>query len=231
MKNQIGQLPGSIVSRHFLCAFVLLLLATACLAQVSTGSNGHDGPLNPTANKVINMADHPDGIYQYTSVNIPANVTVTFVPNANNTPVTWLVQGAVVIAGSVNVSGGGLPWGGNIGVPGLGGPGGGSGGYPGQGNAPLPQPGAGLGGGVAGSSTTPLGGGGSDSTLGEAQSGMLSPPGLTYGNKYLLPLLGGSGGGGSWPKSGVDATAGGGGGGAIRVCVGHLDPGRRVSNR
>lgn len=44
------------------------------------------------------MADHPDGIYHYTSVNIPSGVTVTFKPNAANTPVVWLVQGNCVIS-------------------------------------------------------------------------------------------------------------------------------------
>jgi len=31
-------------------------------------------------------------------------------------------------------------------------------------------------------------------------------PGLTCGNKYLLPLLGGSGGSGAWPASGITPT-------------------------
>ena len=96
MKKQIGQLPGWIVSTHFLYLFVFLLLPIACLAQVITGSNGSDGALNPTAaSTVVNMATHPNGIYQYTSVNVPPSVTVTFTPNANNTPVMWLVQGNV----------------------------------------------------------------------------------------------------------------------------------------
>ncbi len=72
------------------------------MAQVNTGSNGSDGAFNPTAaSTVINMASHPNGIYQYTSVNIPSSVTVTFTPNADNTPVVWLVQGSVVINGTV----------------------------------------------------------------------------------------------------------------------------------
>src|ERR1017187_4034379 len=104
MKKQIRQFPGWIVSRHFLHLFVFLLLPIVCLAQINTGSDGSDGPFNPTANTVINMATHPNGIYQYTSVNIPANVTVTFTPNANNTPVVWLVQNDVVINGIVNRS-------------------------------------------------------------------------------------------------------------------------------
>jgi len=64
-------------------------------AQVNSGSNGSDGAFNPATSVVINMADHPNGIYQYSSVNIQTNVTVTFTPNANNTPVVWLVQGTL----------------------------------------------------------------------------------------------------------------------------------------
>ena len=54
----------------------LLLIPAASFAQINSGSNGSDGAFNPTSNVVIDMADHPDGIYQYTSVNIPAGVTV-----------------------------------------------------------------------------------------------------------------------------------------------------------
>ena len=72
-------------------------MAVVCLpvlthAQVNSGSNGSDDALDFigitwTTNIVRDMHDHPDGIYQYTYVNIPTNVTVTFIPNANNTPV------------------------------------------------------------------------------------------------------------------------------------------------
>ena len=51
------------------------------------------------------MADRPDGIYHYTSVNIPAGVTVSFIPNAGNKPVIWLVQGDCAISGIVSVIG------------------------------------------------------------------------------------------------------------------------------
>ena len=70
------------------CGLLLaFFLCVSARAQVNSGSTGADGAFNPTTNTVINMADHPDGIYHYTSVNIPAGVTVTFTPNANNTPV------------------------------------------------------------------------------------------------------------------------------------------------
>jgi uncharacterized membrane protein YgcG len=149
MKTRIGQFPVWIISRHLFCLFVLLLLQIACLAQVHTGSNGSDGQLSPTANTTttIDLNKHPDGVFQYTSVNIPNNVTVAFTPNANNTPVTWLVQGAVVIAGAVDVSG-----------QSSGGPGGGAGGFPGQGTAPIGYRGGGLGGGNGGTSGAQWGG-------------------------------------------------------------------------
>ena len=204
MKKHIGQLPGWIVSRHFLYLFVFLLLQIVCLAQINTGSDGSDGPFNPTAaNTVINMASHPDGIYQYTSVNIPANVTVTFTPNANNTPVVWLVQGNVVINGTLAVDGSSAV----DTAEGLGGPGG----YRG-GGGPAASSGQGPGGGLFG----PWGGGhASYGALGGVNNGV--PPGPTYGNTFLIPLLGGSGGGGTTNNGG--GFGGGGGGGALLIAA------------
>jgi len=193
-------------------AATAVLCPWICSAQVTTGSTGADGPLDYSAitnstNIVIDMHDHPTGIYQYTSVNIPTNVTVTFTPNANNTPVTWLVQGPCVISGFVDVSGQtnkGL-------VPGQGGPGGGAGGYGGEGNSWLAHPGAGLGGGNAAQyNVNSAGGAGSYATVGGSLEGQ-GAAGLTYGNEFLLPVLGGSGGGGGY------YGGGGGGGGAIIV--------------
>jgi len=56
-------------------------------AQVNSGSTGSDGALIVNTSTNINMADHPTGIYNYTSVNIANGVTVNFTPNAANTPV------------------------------------------------------------------------------------------------------------------------------------------------
>ena len=72
---------------HRLFLLLALLLPLPASAQVNSGSNGSDGELNPTSNLVIDMANRPDGIYHYTSVNIPSDVTVTFIPNAGNRPV------------------------------------------------------------------------------------------------------------------------------------------------
>lgn len=98
--------------------FGMLLLASplVSLAQVNSGS---DGAPNPTANLVIDMAGRPDGIYHYTSVNIPAGVTVSFIPNAANTPVVRLVEEDCVIAGIVSLNGGN-----GSAIAGIGGPGG-----------------------------------------------------------------------------------------------------------
>ncbi len=201
MKTSLGKL---------LTLLAACLLPLSALAQVNSGSNGSDGALNPTSNLVINMADHPDGIYHYTSVNIPAGVTVSFIPNAGNKPVVWLVQGDCLISGSVSVSGASVGHQGTAyGIGARGGPGGfdgGSGG--GAGGAGL-----GPGGGQGSQFGAQYGVGGSYATQGSgaAQSKI-------YGNRYLLPLVGGSGGGSNTNNSG-ETTGGGGGGGALLVAA------------
>jgi len=180
--------------------------------EVNSGSDGHDGAFNPTANTVINMADHADGIYHYTSVNVRTNVTVTFIPNANNTPVVWLVQSNCVINGIVDVSGKGRSL---ERYGGLGGPGGYAGGSI-RGN--VATAGAGPGGGPAGSIGVSGGGNASYGSLGLPFTG--TQPGPIYGNSYILPLIGGSGGGGgaAWSYSSYN-FGGGGGGGAILIAA------------
>jgi hypothetical protein len=179
--------------------------------QVDSGSDGRDGAFNPTQNTVVNMADHPDGIYQYTSVNIPGNVTVSFIPNPKNTAVVWLVKGSCIINGSVIVSGSES----NSSQGALGGPGG----YPGGSGGNPPSPGQGPGGGLAGISSESYGSHASYGSLGShaygGQSGQ--PPGVIYGSIFLLPLIGGSGGGGTIDFS--PAAGGGGGGGAILIAA------------
>ena len=92
---------GVKLSSIIFCVTVLVAgLPAGGRAQVNSGSNGSDGAFNPTTSTNINMASRPSGIYQYTSVNIPSVVTVTFTANANNTPVVWLVQSNVVINGT-----------------------------------------------------------------------------------------------------------------------------------
>jgi hypothetical protein len=191
-------------------AIIAAFLCGAANAQVNSGSNGSDGALDYSSltnlgystNIVINMADHPNGIYQYTYVTIPNNVTVMFIPNANNSPVTWLVQNNVVINGTIDVSGQSA----NGAVGGIGGPGGWTGGSGGS----NPTAGQGPGGGAAGGYAFC----GSYGTLATSPS-----TGTIYGNQFILPLLGGSGGGGTLYYSGFGVAGGGGGGGAILIAA------------
>jgi len=188
-------------------ALALACIRIAGVAQVNSGSDGHDGVFNPTTSTNMDMSTHPDGIYQYKSVNIPAGVTVTFTPNANNTPVVWLVQSNCVINGgaTINVSG----YRGSSQYGGLGGPGGYRGGNGGSGSGSAGQgPGGGM-----------LGGNGfcaSFGTLAIPCGGCTTNGfGPTYGNPYLVPLIGGSGGGGTTNGP----YGGGGGGGAILIAA------------
>ncbi|HWB02789.1 MAG TPA: hypothetical protein VG796_07165 [Verrucomicrobiales bacterium] len=204
----------------FQCRFLALLslIIQPIAAQVNSGSDGHDGEFHPSTHTIINMADHPDGIYHYTSVTIPTGVSVSFLPNASNTPVVWLVKNNCDIAGTVSVQGQD-----NGGINGLQGGAGGPGGYRG-GNGligpgvTLPQAGFGPGGGKVTSDTGYAGGNGSYGTEGQNSVWNLAgqyPSGDVYGNSFLLPLDGGSGGSGS----SYNGAGGSGGGGAILVVV------------
>jgi hypothetical protein len=135
-------------------------------------------------------------------VNIPSNVQIYFIPNANNTPVIWLVQSNIVISGAIVLD----AQYGSSSSSGLGGPGGYRGGNSGA-NATAGQ---GPGGGGVGTANN-YGGNASYGTSGGAQSNF-GASGSLYGNNFLIPLLGGSGGGGS-----VNYGAGGGGGGTILI--------------
>ncbi|MGD0350835.1 MAG: hypothetical protein ABSB84_11085 [Verrucomicrobiota bacterium] len=210
------------MKQKILQMMVAALVCAGAQAQVNSGSNGSDGAFNPASNIVIDMADHPNGIYQYTSVNISNGVTVTFIPNANNTPVTWLVQSDCTIAGTVSVQGNDST---NSIVGANGGPGGSRGGNGTLTPGSLPGAGLGLGGGQVGVNTNWIGGNGSYATIGDcntnpqtsSSSGTYAQysPGNSYGNIFELPLLGGSGGSGD----GWSAQGGGGGGGAILIAA------------
>ena len=84
-------------------SFALSLLSGQALAAFNSGSTGADGAFNPTVDTQLQLP--PSGILNYTSVNIPAGVTVTFAKNATNTPVTMLVSGDFVIAGTIRLDG------------------------------------------------------------------------------------------------------------------------------
>ena len=108
MRNHAMQRPVrgvKLPSLVFCVALLAVWLPAGGRAQVNSGSNGSDGAFNPTTSTNIDMTSRPSGIYEYTSVNIPSGVAVTFTPNASNTPVVWLVQSNVTIAGAVNLPG------------------------------------------------------------------------------------------------------------------------------
>lgn len=217
---------------------ILALAATfAGAAGFNSGSTGADGPFNPTANTTLTMP--ANGVFNFTTVNIPAGVTVTFTKNAANTPVIWLATGNVTIAGTVDVRGKNSATAdttevGSLG--GIGGPGGYDGGRGGARDVNRRAgnglgPGAGSGGdflpGVCCSATAgPQGGGGAGHATAGANNASAQGAvntgfgGAAYGNSLLTPLVGGSGGGGGAGSSVFDGfygTGGGGGGGAILI--------------
>jgi len=161
---------------------------------------------------VVDMSGRANGLWNYTGIVIPANASITFVPNAANTPVYWLAQDEVLLAGTISVAGKG----GSGRTPGKGGPGGYEGGFGGRAfnvsGSYRGFAGAGPGGGLPGATISEAGGAAGHRVAG---SGVLG--GAAYGSDFLQPLLGGSGGGGAASAAASDGAGAGGGGGAIRI--------------
>jgi len=190
----------------FVLAVVLCGVGLTHAQSFSSGSNGSDGPLNLTAEgtyvfdpdnvttfgKVLDP--DRDNIYHFTTINIAAGVTLKLSAQKGNGPMFWLAQGAVTIAGTMDLNGDkGNDASSNSRYPAVPGPGGFGGGVGGPAG-----PGFGPGGGAAGGTF------GQCSDMGEG--------GTFSGNAFLVPLIGGSGGGGSTTGAG-----GGAGGGAILI--------------
>ncbi|MBN4054613.1 hypothetical protein JYT87_02780 [Nitrospira defluvii] len=178
--------------------FILLWSSTGFAQTFNSGSTGADGALAPVADTTLALP--PDGVFNFTTVDVPAGVTISFTPNSTNTPVTILASGNVNVDGSMSVNGEdgassatGLP----LNLGGSGGPGG----FPG---GP---------GGLAGGSSTPAGGGQGPGGGGPSGPGSYGAP---AGFVTLIPLFGGSGGGGGVGGS-VGGPSGGGGAGAIVI--------------
>lgn len=191
-----------------------LSLATSAQNTFSSGSTGADGAFSPTTSQTITVP--ASGVFNYTTVNIPAGVIITYVQNpTTNVPLTILASGTVQINGTIHVDGlNGSP----SGFGGLGGPGGargGNGGASGAAGTPGDGPGGGKGGtfNPAGSPVCVTGGGGGFQLAG----GVGGLGGGTYGTASLVPLIGGSGGGGGCANVGLTGGGGGGGGGAILI--------------
>jgi hypothetical protein len=102
-----------------ICLGVLLFSAVPVHGQsFVSGSTGADGPFAPTSSQAVQVP--PDGVFNFTTINIPTGVNITFIRNASNSPVTMLATGNVTIAGVIGISG----FNGGIRSGGSGGPGG-----------------------------------------------------------------------------------------------------------
>ena len=199
----------------FVTILVLLFAGNANATFVS-GSTGAGGAFNPTANITVTVP--ANGIFNYTTVNIPAGVTVTFNKNDANTPVYILATGDVTIAGTIKVDGVSVTSSNPVSTsPGRGGPGAYDGGYGGATALPGGK-GLGPGGGGGGPSSTYIyGGGGGFGTAGGSYGANYGAGGSAYGNASIVPLIGGSGGGGGAGTTSASQYGGGGGGGAILI--------------
>lgn len=200
-------------------------------------STGADGAFAPTTSQAVQLP--PSGVFNFTTVNIPSGVTITFIKNATNTPVTILATGDVTIAGAIDVSA--TPPASSLDItgPGQGGPGGyngGRGGMPagvtsgwvaGYVGSNVGGSGIGPGGGSPAQVyytptwvgwNLPSGGGGAYGSA-PAAPGNYCPAygGATYGNTTLIPMIGGSGGGGGAGGVLLPGSGGGGGGGGIVI--------------
>src|SRR5258707_951725 len=209
----------------------LLALSTLARAQ-NTGSTGADGPLDfsnlPAGTTVVfdpskftpPLNPAGDNIFNFTTINVPSGINVRLSGRILHGPVVWLATGDVKIDGSIDLSGesgNGVTFNLASRQRAMPGPGGFSGGGGGKGDpaatAPQPvgQPGDGPNGGKAGS----------------CQAGVASIGGVGgfSSTPALIPLVGGSGGGGATlvgsPNQALDSfqygAEGGAGGGAILI--------------
>lgn len=195
------------VLRSALCAGILV---PTPIAQVY--GSGANGPFAPTADTTLDTSAN-GGVFEFTSIAIPAGVTVTLVgPN----PAVLLCQGTADIAGTLDASGAPMtfgaapPWAGTAGGPG------------GFAGGDVPLPGAGPGGGPPGFvflyPASQVGCMGSHATPGLPSPpwGSLQTPAPAYGAALPFDLRGGSGGGGgAFLSFSVTSYAGAGGGGTI----------------
>ena len=230
------------------CAAIAQITLLAGLSAAGwaydSGSTEVDGSFTPVVDTELTMP--ADGVFNFTNVDIPTGVTVTFAKNAANTPVILLASGNVNIAGTISVAGGsaadvgsaGDGNSGDDGIPGIGGPGGFDGGQPGIPGDVLGSAGLGPGGGSPAAGVITSGNlagqgcggeGGSFFASGEDSLTWVSSNfcddndkasgSIPYGNPSLLPLIGGSGGGGASAGGAFSGSGGGGGGGALLVAA------------
>lgn len=198
----------------------MAMASFASAQSFNSGSNGEDGAFDLTGRASGTVVDFKpedfgidrdgDHVFHFTTITIPAGVTVRMSAKWTNGPIYWLATGAVNIAGTINLSGeNGHPASASSSArfpnwPGPGGFAGGIGGNYASGSRGGSRSGFGPGGGRA----YPINGW--PQAHGEGAK--------LVANEFLVPLIGGSGGGG-----GSDSTyewwgaGGGAGGGAILV--------------
>jgi hypothetical protein len=166
--------------------------------------NGTDWSLVAGPTRTFDMTGRADGIWNFTSIEIPSGMTIYFKKNAANTPVTWLATENVNIHGTLNLSGANYTSSNTPGNEAKGGPGGYDGGLGGTSfqvaGTYNGSPGSGPGGGAPGIDR-----------WGDGLCGSFT------GNSYLIPLVGGSGGGGGASTPASNGINGGAGGGAILI--------------
>lgn len=206
---------------------LLLTLSTNSLADAVV-SDGSLGAFNPVGSQVIDLDSMaPDGVLNYTTINIPAGVTIRFSANASNTPVFMAATGLVVIDGLVDLSASHF----SIAAGPAGGPGGSAGSGSGDGtDGSGPSPGEG---GLGSTGLGNAGGGGGMASAGlVATSRTGGSPAAGGPAISAIPLIadssggGGSGGGGGGGRNqciggcvALSGGVGGGGGGAIQVAT------------
>ncbi|MBI1826326.1 MAG: hypothetical protein HY287_02795 [Planctomycetes bacterium] len=192
------------------------------------GSDGSFGAIVVLSGSTFTLNLPPDGIFNATTVTVASGGTLKFNRNALNTPVYLLATGDVLIQGTIDVSG-------SVGtsnppVGGRGGPGGFDGGMPGFGPGVSPGAGHGPGAGLGGLNQNAIGGAGL-AAYGPVNCCDRATNGHEYGSPSLIPLLGGSGGGGTAGQPGIGGM---GGGGAILIAsntrVDIPSPGRVLAN-
>ncbi len=193
----------------------------ALAAKDTCGAGGDeqcywDSP-SPVAGQGVYDRDQWDVVFKYTTIDIPAGVTITFGNHPSHAPVIWLASGDVTVSGTVNLDGEdgvstdpGGPL--TLAQPG---PGGFAGGQ--AGSDPVgPRRSGGFGPGGAGRGTECGCGGGYASYGGGPFSCGSCLGGPAYGSEYVLPFIGGSGGSGA---SVGYVGEGGAGGGAILIAA------------
>src|SRR6266853_5150494 len=91
--------------KHAKLSAVLCLLSTNALwgQTFDSGSTGSNGVLDVTNNITLDLP--PDGVFNFTTITVRANKTLSFRTTGLNTPVYLLAQGDVVVetGGQINL--------------------------------------------------------------------------------------------------------------------------------